>query len=449
MKLTLKPKDHAEAVALFRHAQIGHLCSCAAMSHGDLAAELRQLSRRPVLPPGATVTRCYAVSTLEAWLYAFREGGLEALKPKRRSDAGHGRKLTDEQRELLVSVKREHPDASAALILRILVEERRLAPGLVQASTVRRLYAEHGLGASECRQLACSGRDRRRWQAPRPNVLWHADVCHGPALKVDGKSVPLRIHALLDDHSRNVLAIQACSTEREADMLALLLKAFRRYPLPEKLYLDNGPTYIGDALATACSRLGIALLHARPYDPQARGKMERFWRTLREQCLNHLGPMSSLHDVQVRLVAWLDRHYLVAPHASLLGKSPATVYQEGLHADEQDTASEDDLRRALTVEARRRIAGDGTIAIAGQLFEATESFLAGTTVDIFRTLAEPSAPPWVEHEGKRLVLNPVDAVANSTRKRATRPKRGIDAIPFDPAGAHLSRLVGKAQGGDR
>ena len=168
----LKPKDHSEAVALFRHALIGALCSRGDLAHGDLATELRALSERAVLPPGADCTRRYGASTYEAWLYAYRRGGLDALKPKRRRDVGHGRKLNDEQRELLLAIKRERPDASAALILRTLQEDGRLQRGQVRASTVRRLYAEHGLSGPQCRQLAGSARDRRRWEAPRPNELW-------------------------------------------------------------------------------------------------------------------------------------------------------------------------------------------------------------------------------------------------------------------------------------
>jgi transposase InsO family protein len=118
---------------------------------------------------------------------------------------------------------------------------------------------------------------------------------------VAGRSVPLRIHALLDDHSRYVVAMQACSTERETEMLALTVKAFRLEGTPDALYTDNGPTYIGDALSTFCARLGVGLIHAKPHDPQARGKMERFWRTLREQCLDHLGELASLHDVRVAI----------------------------------------------------------------------------------------------------------------------------------------------------
>jgi len=111
-----------------------------------------------------------------------------------------------------------------------------------------------------------------------------------------GKSHPLRIHALLDDASRYVVALEAHHTEREVDMVGLMVRALRKHGPPDALYLDNGATYRGETLATACARIGTSLVHARPYDAPARGKMERFWRTLREGCLDFLGSVSSLHD---------------------------------------------------------------------------------------------------------------------------------------------------------
>jgi hypothetical protein len=250
----------------------------------------------------------------------------------------------------------------------------------------------------------------------------------------------------LDDRTRYVVAIQACTTERESEMLALLIKAFRGHGGPDTLYLDNGPTYIGETLRTACSRLGIALVHAKPHDPQARGKMERFWRTLRGQCVGLMGPMTSLHDVQVRLLAWLERHYHRAPHSGLLGRTPGQVpEEEGLH-ELRDPISEQMLHEALTIRQKRRIRGDGTLEVAGVDFELEEGFLAGKRIVVARSLLNPTEPPWVEHEEQRLPLRRVDPVANSRRKRSKRAKRGIDAIDFDPPGA-LLRALTKPKGG--
>ena len=445
----LKPKDHAEAVAVFRAQVIGPLVCRSDWTHGELATALRALSTQPVRPPGSPRTRCYAPSTLERWLYQWREGGLEALKPKRRCDRGHAQALTEEQRALLLAIRTEHPRVATTVILRTLVEDGRITRGAITDSTLRRFYADHGLDRVTLRRQALGHRvERRRWQAARPHEVWHADVMHGPALQVDGRAVPLRIHAILDDRTRYIVAIQACTTERESEMLALLIKAFRGHGGPDTLYLDNGSTYTGETLRTACSRLGIALVHAKPEDPQARGKMERFWRTLRGQCVSLMGPMASLHDVQVRLLAWLEGHYHRAPHAGLLGRCPGQVLEEEVLHELRDPISERMLHEALTIRQKRRIRGDGTLEVAGVDFELEEGFLAGKRVIVARSVLNPTEPPWVEHEEQRLPLRRVDPVANSRRKRSKRAKRGIDAIDFDPPGV-LLRALTKPKGGAR
>jgi len=439
----LRPKDTAEGIAVFRAQVIGPLLTRAFTSHGQLAEALRALARHKHLPPGGSATRSYSEATLERWYYRFKRRGLPGLMPKRRSDMGHGRELTDAQRELLCAVRREHPGTSAALILRTLELDGRLAKGALSLSTVHRLFRAEGLDRVTLR--VADGRVRLRWQADRADALWHSDVCHGPAMKIAGRTVPLRIHAILDDHSRYIVAIVATTTEREVEMLSLLVKAMRSTGRrPEALYLDNGPTYTGEVLATVCSRLGIGLLHASPHDPEARGKMERFWRTLREGCLDHLGTPASLHDVQVRLLAFLAKHYHLAPHASLMGKGPAEVYETAPRYDVK--VDEAALGAALTVHGRRRVRRDGTLEVGGTTFETRTGFLAGRVVVVGRTLLDPTADPWIEHEEQRYVLGPVEPELNARRKKqspsANRPQRGLD-VSFDPPGALLDALVGR------
>ncbi|MCC7534762.1 MAG: DDE-type integrase/transposase/recombinase [Deltaproteobacteria bacterium] len=442
----LAPKDTPEGVAIFRAQVIGPLLTRAFSSHGELADAIRMLARHKHLPPGASATRFYSEATIERWYYRFKKRGLAGLTPKRRSDVGHARELTDAQRDLLCAVRREHPSTSTALILRTLELDGRLAKGAVSLSTINRLFRSQGLDKVTLR--VADGRVRLRWQADRVDALWHADVCHGPAMKIGGRTVPLRIHAILDDHSRYIVAIAATTTEREVEMLSLLVKAMRGTGRrPEALYLDNGSTYTGEVLATVCSRLSIGLLHATPHDPQARGKMERFWRTLREGCLDHLGTPASLHDVQVRLLAFLAKHYHRAPHASLMGKGPAEVYETAPRYEEKvdDVA----LGAALTVHGRRRVRRDGTLEIGGTTFETRAGFLSGRVVHVGRTLLDPSADPWIEHEGQRYLLGRVDAQENARRKKqgpfANRPRRGLD-VSFDPPGALLDALVGRDGG---
>lgn len=431
---SLAPKDHAEAVALFRAQVLGPLLA-ADMDHGELAAALRALSTRRFRPPGSDVTRTFGVSTLERWLYRYRAGGLDGLRPRPRSDRGTAQALTEEQRELLCAIRRDRPGASARLIVRTLVARGLVAKDATSVTTVQRLFRERGLDRVSL-QAAAPGERRRRWSCEHPNELWHADVCHGASLRVDDRSVPLRIHAMLDDASRFVVAIRALPTEREADMLALLVDTARMLGLPERLYLDNGSTYRGDTLAIACARLDVKLRHAQPYDPEARGKMERFWRTLREGCLDHLGVMGSFHDVQVRLLAFLA-DYHARPHSAHMGRSPGEVFAERAARPVADAA----LRDALTVRGNRRVRRDGTLSVAGIDWELDAGYLAGRKVVVARSLFDTTEPPWVEYDGKELPLVRVDPVANARRARRPRTYRGLDAVPFDPAGALVDEML--------
>ena len=243
--------------------------------------------------------------------------------------------------------------------------------------------------------------------------------------------------------SMDIVAIQATTTERETEMLALLVKGMRDTGLrPGALYLDNGATYRGEVLATLCSRLGVGLLHAEAEDPQARGKMERFWRTLRQGCLDHIGTPGSLQDVQVRLLAFLAQHYHVSPHASLMGQTPAEVYETA--SREAKPVTDAELGLALTVRGRRRVRTDGTVDVGGVTFETRAGFLAGKLVTIARSLLDVSTHPWLEYEGARYLLGPVNPEENARRKKegpmANRPRQGLD-VPFDPTAALLDALL--------
>ncbi len=425
----LTPKNHGEEVAVFRHSLIGELATRAGLlGHGERSEALRRLSEQRVRPPGSDTTRCYSASTLERWLYAYRKGGLAALVPRARGDRGRGRDLDPALRELLCDIRREHPGVSVPLMLRTLRADGRIGPE-VKECTVRRLLAERGL-ARTVDVAAEAGKARLRWQAERPGALWHGDVCHGPTLKLDGRRVPVRVHGMLDDASRYVVALRVASNEREQTMLTLLSQSLMQYGKCDALYLDNGATYRGEILRLVCSRLGITLLHAKPYDAAARGKMERFWRRMREEALSHIGEVASLAEVEQKLRTWLVRYYQSSPHAGLLGRDPATCFAEG----EKVPVTEEELRVALTVRKRRRVRRDSTISMNGKTYEVPLGYLAGQVVTVATSLFDGTEPV-IELDDKRVPLHIVDVVANGRKGRRPRrpiPKRPRTPVDFDP-----------------
>ncbi|MFO0762651.1 MAG: integrase core domain-containing protein [Byssovorax sp.] len=219
---------------------------------------------------------------------------------------------------------------------------------------------------------------------------------------------------------------------REESMLSLFSGALMEHGKPDALYLDNGATYRGAVLQLACSRLGITLLHAKPYDAPARGKMERFWRRLREEALGHLGEVATLADIEAKLRAWLTRYYQVEPHAGLLGRAPATVFAEG----EKVLVSQDQLKTALTVRTRRRVRRDTTVTVGGLVYEVPLGYLAGQIVTLVTSLFDGTTPAVELDDNKRVPLRVVDPVANASTKRPPRhpaPGPAKQPVDFDPS----------------
>jgi len=449
MKELTPELEHDEAIALFRATVIGGLAT-RELDHGELIAELRELSKRRFRPPGASVTKAFSVPTLQRWLYRYRKGGLDGLRPIRRADAGRAKALAPEQRQLLCDIRAEHPSASVPLMLRTLDLAGTLASGAVSAQTVRRLLRQAGLPRITRRNRDGDleeNRQRLRWQAPHVGSLWHGDVCHAMKLvdTATGKITRVLVHALLDDHSRYVVRLEVRTNEREQDMLEIMANAVREHGAPDRLYLDNGATYSGSILPIVCERLSIHLLHARPRDAPSRGKGERLFRTMREQCLDHVRGPESPHDVLVRLLAWRDLYHDTA-HSSLMGRTPAMVFHEGMQEPKRQkrmSLTEQDLSDAFRIRSNRRVRKDSTLSVDGKVYEVDAAWLGGKRVQLERSYLDPDDMR-VLFEDQRFPLHLADPVKNASRRRRAAPKEPKHEAPdFRPADVALDHMLGR------
>ena len=423
--------SRAEEMALFRHGVVAELLA-RELEPGELEKELKDKATKRYRPPGAPASRTFHWKTLQSWFYQARDG-LAGLEPASRA-RGHALALDETQRELLLEMRREHLSAPVDLLLGEAVRNGALPAGLVSEATVRRLYRDRDLGrVAQNRSRRWS---RRRWQASRPCALWHADVCHVWLRDPAGKPKKAYVHGILDDHSRYVLALEARDAEREVDLLSVLVGALMRFPAPEVFFVDNGSCYRGDTLRLALDRLGIRLVHAQPHDPESRGKIERFWRTLRVRCLDHLPPGATLHDVNAALLAFLDADYHRRPHAGLLGKKPSKVFQEGLGAlPAPRTAA--DLARVLEVTVTCLVRGDCTLQIGGRVYEVGGRHLAGKRVSV---ALDPftDKPLRASYGDAPVAIGPCDPIANGRRGRADVAEPATQpTVPFDPIAAML------------
>ena len=424
--MTDSDDDLRQAIALFRYGAIADLLPLRPGTRG-IGAMLREKAEKTYAIPGTRRTRV-AVETLRDWLGAYRRGGFEALYPKPRTDRGRPRRLPAEVAEALVAIKTEHPLYSVRAVIEA-ARDRGIGHPLAP-STVHRLLERAGVLKPPSEQAPPT--DRRRFAYRFAGELWMSDVMHGPKA-ADGRTRrKTYLIAFIDDATRVVPFAAFAFAETTAAFMPVFKQALVRRGLPRRLYVDNGSAFRSRHLALVCAKLGIALIHGRPYQPARRGKIERFFRTLRAGWLRHLDPAASSDLVALNraLAAWVEGEYHQAPHRGLDGQSPLERWAR-TGAEVRYPEPGLDLDDLFLFEAKRRVMKDRTLSLNGRLYEA-DAVLVGETVTV---RYDPHAPPTralqLLHDGQPAGQATVlDAYANTAVKRE-RPSWQVK--PDDPA----------------
>jgi transposase InsO family protein len=224
--------------------------------------------------------------------------------------------------ERVIAVRDAHPAWGARKIARCLEREGIKPPA---HSTVHEILRRYGRIVAPVGGVAA----HQRFEKPAPNLLWQMDFKGWISLGDGSRCHPLTI---LDDHSRYDLCLEACANEQGSTVQARLQLTFRRYGLPEAFFVDNGGPW-GDSCGQRWTRLGVwllklgvAVLHSRPYHPQSRGKNERFHRTLNAEVLA-LRRFRNLTDAQRAFDTWRIIYNLERPHEALDQEVPASRYR--------------------------------------------------------------------------------------------------------------------------
>jgi len=409
--------DLRHEIALFRYGLIADVVHLPPGTKG-LYQQLEAKAAKDYTIPGSSRTRV-ATETLRDWLRAYRKGGFDALLPKPRADRGEPRRLPPEVVECVLAIK----EANLALSVRLVIEQAR-ASGDVPAevalprSTVHRLLTRHGLMRKRLDEP--TDLDRRRFAFERAGQLWMSDVMHGPSVVVQGRQRrKTYLIAFLDDATRVIPYAAFALSENTQTFLPVLKQAILRRGYCERLYVDNGANYRSRHLAIVCAKLGVALIHARPYRPQGKGKIERFFRSLRAQLLTRLTPedTGNLEALNRRLHVWLEAEYHHSPHRGLDGQTPLERWAHSAEAVRfpEPTLDLDDL---FLFETTRKVAKDRTVSLNGTLYEV-DAALVGERVTLRYDPSAPAGRPvQVCHADQQVQLaKPVDLYANCFVKR--------------------------------
>jgi putative transposase len=360
-----KRAARAEQVALFRYQLIREAAD-PAVSVRQRGAMVREIAGRahegpfgePVIVSRATVDR---------WIRAWRDGGFAALVPPARQVAPR----TDAQvLEMAAGLKREVPGRTAAQVRRILVKACGWSPSV---RTLQRHFERLELRTRpDGSPPAVFG----RFECARPNEMWTGDALHGPL--VAGRKAFL--FCFIDDHSRAVMAARWGYFEDSVRLAAALRPALAARGVPARIYVDNGSAFVDAALKRAAARLGIGITHSAPGRPEGRGKIERFFRTVREEFLVEAGDGSRVRDLgelNGLFAAWTETVYHARPHSET-GQPPLERWLAGAPFPVPEPAA---LREAFLWSERRLVRKDATFSLFGGLYQAGDLSLAGRKVE--------------------------------------------------------------------
>lgn len=396
-----------ESVALFRYALIAPVLNATVSKKLYLQEVCSKFHDVPFYGK-----REFTAKTLQSWIRHYQKHGLSGLLPKQRSDRGMQRAISPDLAQLILNERANFSESSASLFYRSIVKRGLLNPSLVSYHSVYRLLKNN----AAFKPKPSAAQLRRRFAHSSVNFLWQTDASVGPYLKINGKALPTHLFAIIDDCSRVITFAQFFFTEKQEDFLFVLKQAVLRRGIPKILYTDNGKVFCCKQLEFACANLQINLVHAHPYDPQAKGKIERFFGTVRSSFYPLLkeSPVHSLDELNSRFQSWLELNYHQRVHSSLncTPLEKFTSQPDNLRL----ISNPDDIQPFFWPRVERKVLADATISVNKIIYEVPPIFV-GQKLDL-RFNPDCSDSVFAFKNGKQfLVLKKANLSANAHAKR--------------------------------
>lgn len=344
-------------IALMRYSVISPIITGLSGDYPSLDAFYRDASKKGVVSPDGTVKH-FSSATIERWYRNYKKGGFDALIPEGRVDEGRPRKLDADLQEQIKYLKQNYPRMSAAAVFRQLHDNGSIISGQVSESTVNRYLNQLALELK-----TATNQDMRRYERPHINEVWCGDSSVGPYLKTDdGRKRKVYILALIDDASRFIAGIDVFFHDNFVNLVSVMKSAVAKYGRPQMFNFDNGKSYRNKQMELLAARIGSVVHYDQPYTPTQKAKIERWFRTMKDQWMSSLDirDFHTLDELRGSLFAYVNA-YNHSPHSSLKGISPQERFFS--EPDFFHRLPEDDLDKHFLLEIERRVSSDSVIVI--------------------------------------------------------------------------------------
>ena len=350
-------QEKKQQIALMRYSAISPLVTGTVEDYNSMADYYAAVSQKGLQGPDGKI-RHYAAGTIEKWYLAYKKSGFDALIPEGRSDCGKSRKIDDDLREEIIYLKHTYPRLSAAAIYRQLQDKGSIGTHQLSESTI--LRAIHQIERAD---RLTNNQDMRRYERPHINEVWCGDSSVGPYLETsDGKKHRVYVIALIDDASRFIVGIDVFFNDNYVNLMSVIRSAVSKYGRPKVFNFDNGKSYRNHQMELLAARIGSTISYCHPYSPTQKAKIERWFRTMKDQWMAGLDmhDFHSLDELRGSLNAYVH-HYNQAKHSSLKGKSPQERYFSEPELIRR--LSDEQISKAFLLEVERRVSADCVITI--------------------------------------------------------------------------------------
>ncbi len=374
---------------------------------GTLDQDLQQLAVQTFRKlDGRSVT--FSPETIRKWLYRYRHGGLPALGDMPNQNRGTHTSVPSQLAERLIELRLEHPRWTLARMLGQLIEEKLWNMTNPSRATIYRFAGTKNLHRDPHLTLHIPARP---FAYQDFGQLWSADFLHGPKIRVQGKKRKTYLHAIIDDASRYVVRAGFFLAEDTEVLMKELMIAVRQHGIPMRFYTDNGACYASRHLKFVCANLGIQLIHTPPGKPRGRGKVERYFRTVRDGFLEGAKPPAhTLDGINEAFRKWLSSYHNRI-HSSL-GTSPKQKRLSRPSACKELSGAVD-IEPLFRMKRRCRVYLNNTIRFKKRSFEVPDA-LPGERLDVWFMPWEPDLI-WYGPEMKE--AKKVDLYSNAQRNR--------------------------------
>ncbi|MBL8994186.1 MAG: DDE-type integrase/transposase/recombinase [Spirochaetia bacterium] len=363
-------------------------------------------------------SRKFTWRTIYTWLYRYQNHGMTGVQPKIRSDKGQPRKVSPEDLLAAISEAKKHfrlgvPNRMA--LYRKIIEMGLMRREEVAPTTFYRLIHEHDLLGGETE----GERPRMAFAMKYANELWQGDTMFGPFVR-DEKNTPVqsKLVAFIDDASRVLCHGQFFLRESTDELVAVLRAAFYKRGIPQNLYVDNGAIYSSKEITLICARVGCILGHAPLRDGASKGKIERFFRTVRLKFLTRNLDLSNLAALNRQFTSWVEDEYNHVVHSGI-GMKPIDRF--GLDRNRirflPNLEANDEV---FFTEKTRTVINNNTFSFQSAVYEAP-AVLQNKKIEIRFDRHRKDSPVIVYFKGERIgEARPVDLIANGRLRREKR-----------------------------